>query len=295
MELVTFESETFEVRTGVRIPQDGIIDLAASDPAIPVTMRGILEGLPKTLDRICEVVDRGVGVAVGCRRLLPPVPNPGKVVCIGLNYRDHAEETGAPIPSEPVVFNKFPSTVVGPGEPIVLPRVSAMVDYEAELVVVVGKRAKNVPVERAMDHVAGYTAGHDVSARDWQMNKGGKQWLLGKSFDTFAPLGPSLVTVDDVPDPLDLKIAMRINGKTLQESSTKQMIFGVDYLVSYLSQVFTLEPGDVIYTGTPPGVGFVRQPPVFLQPGDVCEVEIERIGILKNPCIAEADAHAWAP
>lgn len=294
MELVTFESETFEIRTGARIPQDGIIDLAASDPAIPVTMRGILEGLPKTLDRIFEVVDRGVGVAVGYRRLLAPVPNPGKVVCIGLNYRDHAEETGAPIPSEPVVFNKFPSTVVGPGDPILLPRVSGMVDYEAELVVVVGKRAKNVPLEEAMEYVAGYTAGHDVSARDWQMNKGGKQWLLGKSFDTFAPLGPSLITADDVPDPLNLKIAMRINGKTLQDSSTKQMIFGVDYLVSYLSQVFTLDPGDVIYTGTPPGVGFVRQPPVFLQPGDVCEVEIERIGILKNHCIAEADAPATA-
>lgn len=286
MELVTFESETFEIRTGVRIPDDGVIDLAASNPAIPTTMRGILNGLPRTLDLICEVVERGNGVAVGHRRLRPPVPDPGKVICIGLNYRDHAEETGAAIPEEPVVFNKFPSTVIGPDEPIAIPSVSQMVDYEAELVIVIGKQAKNVPIEKAMDHVVGYTAGHDVSARDWQMTKGGKQWLMGKSFDTFAPLGPVLVTKDDIPDPHDLAIAMRVNGQTLQDSSTRQMIFRVEYLVSYLSQVFTLAPGDLIYTGTPPGVGFVRQPPVFLKPGDVCEVEIERIGTLRNPCIA---------
>lgn len=286
MQLVTFESESFEVRTGVRIEGDGVIDLAASNPAIPTTMRGVIEGLPRTYALVCEVVERGNGVAVGYRRLLAPVPDPGKVVCIGLNYRDHAQETGAPIPTEPVVFNKFPSVVVGPDDPIAIPKISEMVDYEAELVIVIGKRAKNIPIESAMDHVFGYTAGHDVSARDWQMNKGGKQWLLGKSFDSFAPLGPAIVTKDDIPDPLNLKIAMRVNGKRLQDSSTKQMIFGVDYLVSYLSRVFTLAPGDVIYTGTPPGVGFVRQPPVFLKPGDVCEVEIEQIGVLRNPCIA---------
>lgn len=285
MKLVTFESETFEPRTGVLIEGDGVIDLAASNAKIPTTMKGILGGLPQTLDLICEIVERGKGVAVGYRRLLAPVPNPGKVVCIGLNYRDHAEETGAAIPDEPVVFNKFPSTIIGPGDPILLPSVSQSVDYEAELVIVIGKRAKNVAREKAIDHVVGYTAGHDVSARDWQLTKGGQQWLLGKSFDTFAPLGPVIATTDEIPDPLNLKIGFRRNGETLQNSSTKQMIFGVDYLVSYLSQVFTLEPGDVIYTGTPPGVGFVRQPPVFLKPGDECEVEIEGIGVLQNPCI----------
>lgn len=286
MKLVTFESESFEVRTGVLREDDGVIDLAASNAKIPASMKGILGGLPETMDLICEVVERGKGATVSYRRLLAPVPDPGKVVCIGLNYRDHAEETGAAIPEEPVVFNKFPSTVIGPGDPIEVPSISIAVDYEAELVIVIGKRAKNVSIEKAMEHVVGYTAGHDVSARDWQMNKGGKQWLLGKSFDTFAPLGPAIVTADEIPDPLNLKIRFRLNGKMLQDSSTKQMIFGVDDLVSYLSKVFTLEPGDVIYTGTPPGVGFVRQPPVFLKPGDECEVEIEGIGVLKNPCVA---------
>jgi 2-keto-4-pentenoate hydratase/2-oxohepta-3-ene-1,7-dioic acid hydratase in catechol pathway len=220
--------------------------------------------------------------------LLSPIPFPGKVICIGLNYRDHAEESGQPIPTEPVCFGKFSSAVIGPDAPIVLPRVAHKVDYEAELVVIIGKRGKHIPREQAMDHVAGYTVGHDVSARDWQIGRPGGQWLMGKTPDTFAPMGPYLVTKDEVADPQKLRIQLRLNGETLQDSSTKELIFRVDELVAHLSQLITLEPGDVIFTGTPPGVGAARKPPIFMKAGDVAEVEIEGLGILKNPVIAEA-------
>jgi 2-keto-4-pentenoate hydratase/2-oxohepta-3-ene-1,7-dioic acid hydratase in catechol pathway len=219
---------------------------------------------------------------------LPPIPDPSKVICLGLNYRDHAAESGAPIPKEPVVFSKFATTLVGQGQPIVLPRVTQEVDYEAELVIVVGRAGKNIPRDQAPGYVAGYTVGHDVSARDWQLKKDGKQWLLGKSFDTFAPTGPHLVTADEIPDPHNLAIKLRLNGQTMQDSNTREMIFSVAATLAYLSQVFTLEPGDLIFTGTPSGVGFARKPPVFLKPGDVAEVEIERLGVLRNPVVAEA-------
>ena len=196
------------------------------------------------------------------------MPNPGKVICIGLNYADHAAESGAEIPSEPVVFNKFTTALRADGQAIELPAASNEVDYEAELVVVIGKEAKNVPVEKALGYVAGYTCGHDVSARDWQKNKPQGQWLLGKSFDSFAPLGPVLVTKDEIADPHNLGISMRLNGEVMQKSNTKQFIFRIDQLIAYLSQVCTLQPGDLIFTGTPPGVGAARKPPVFLKPGD---------------------------
>jgi 2-keto-4-pentenoate hydratase/2-oxohepta-3-ene-1,7-dioic acid hydratase in catechol pathway len=218
-------------------------------------------------------------------RLLPPIPDPPKIVCIGLNYRDHAAESGAPIPKEPVLFSKYATALIGHGAPIVLPPVSQEVDYEAELVIVIGKRGRHVNKDQAMSYVAGYTIGHDVSARDWQLKKDGKQWMVGKTFDTFAPTGPHLVTTDEVPDPHSLPIRLRLNGQRMQESTTKQMIFGVGEIVAYLSQVFTLEPGDLIFTGTPPGVGFARKPPVFLKPGDVAEVEIEGLGVLRNPVV----------
>lgn len=286
MRLVTFESESGELRVGVQMAGDGIIDLVASDAQIPGTMKEILRQGPRALDRIAEVVDRGNFATASAHRLLAPVPDPGKVICIGLNYRDHAEETGAPIPTEPVVFNKFSSAICGPGDAILLPPVSDRVDYEAELVVVIGERGKSIPREKAMDHVVGYTAGHDVSARDWQLEKGGRQWLLGKTFDTFAPIGPYLITKEEIADPHQLKVQFRLNGQTMQNGSTQAMIFGIDYLVSYLSQVMTLEPGDLIFTGTPPGVGMARNPPIYLKHGDECEVEIEKIGVLKNHCLA---------
>jgi 2-keto-4-pentenoate hydratase/2-oxohepta-3-ene-1,7-dioic acid hydratase in catechol pathway len=221
-------------------------------------------------------------------RLLPPVPRPEKIICIGLNYADHAKETGKEAPPEPVVFNKFFTALRAAGEPIVLPRLTNKVDYEAELVAVIGIGGRHISQDKALTHVAGYTCGNDVSARDWQAHKPGGQWLLGKSFDSFAPLGPALVTADEVGNAGDLRISLRINGRTMQDSRTSQLIFGIAQLVSYVSGVCTLSPGDLIFTGTPSGVGFARKPPVYLQPGDTVEVEIENIGILKNPVVAEA-------
>ncbi|SFI57294.1 fumarylacetoacetate hydrolase family protein [Planctomicrobium piriforme] len=217
--------------------------------------------------------------------LLPPIPDPGKVICIGLNYRDHAIEAGMKIPEEPICFGKFGNTIIGSGGAIRLPRVSDQVDYEAELVIVIGKRAYGVSQEKALDYVAGYCNGNDVSARDWQINKPGKQWMLGKTPDTFAPIGPWVVTADEV-DPNNLTIELRLNGNVMQSGNTHEFIFGVAHVVSYLSQLMTLEPGDVIFTGTPPGVGMGRTPPVWLKPGDVVEVEIQGLGVLRNPVIA---------
>lgn len=212
---------------------------------------------------------------------LAPVPRPGKVICIGLNYRDHAAESNMPIPEKPVVFSKFSTAVIAPGEPVVTPETSQQVDYEAELAVVIGRRAKNVSLSSTLDYVLGYTAFNDVSARDFQFADG--QWQRGKSCDTFAPMGPFIVTADEIPDPHKLSIKLRLNGKTMQDSNTDQLIFGVPELIAFLSETITLEPGDVIATGTPPGVGFARKPPVFLKHGDEMEVEIEKIGILNNP------------
>jgi len=219
---------------------------------------------------------------------LAPVPRPGKLICIGLNYRDHAAESNMPIPSRPVVFSKFSTAVIAPGEPVVLPEASAQVDYEAELAVVIGRRAKKVSANRALDYVLGYTCFNDVSARDFQFADG--QWQRGKSCDTFAPMGPAIVTADTISDPHKLSIKLVLNGRTMQDSNTEQLIFGVPELIEFLSQTITLEPGDVIATGTPPGVGFARKPPVFLRPGDVMEVVIESVGWLNNPVVAAGEA-----
>jgi 2-keto-4-pentenoate hydratase/2-oxohepta-3-ene-1,7-dioic acid hydratase in catechol pathway len=214
---------------------------------------------------------------------LAPVSRPTKIICLGLNYRDHAIESGAPIPTEPVVFSKYPTAVIGPEAPIVLPPDSEEVDFEAELVFVIGRSGRNIPEADAMLYVAGYTCGHDVSARDYQIRRGGSQWMVGKTFDTFAPLGPALVTPDELPDPHHLRIQCRVNGVTMQDSNTEQMIFNIPQTIAYLSRIMTLEAGDVVFTGTPPGVGMARKPPVFLKDGDVVEIEVEGIGVLRNP------------
>jgi len=219
-----------------------------------------------------------------------PVPRPGKLICIGLNYLDHATESNLPIPERPVVFSKFSTAVIAPGEPVVLPATSQKVDYEAELAVVIGRRAKSVGASRAYDYVLGYTAFNDVSARDFQFADG--QWQRGKSCDTFAPMGQTIVTTDVITDPHKLSIKLILNGKTMQDSNTDQLIFGVPELIEFLSQTITLEPGDVIATGTPPGVGFARKPPVFLQAGDEMVVDIEGIGNLGNPVVAAKEAVA---
>lgn len=268
---------------------DTYIDLHAADSALPTSLRTLLEGGPPMLQQAAAAAERpGAGTyPANTARLLAPIPDPQKIICIGLNYRDHAAETGAAIPREPVVFSKFATALAGPGDKIVLPRVSQEVDYEAELVLIIGKKGRYIKESDAMDHLAGYSIGHDVSARDWQLRKDGKQWLCGKSFDTFAPLGPVLVTRDEVRDPCALGIRLRLNGTTMQDSSTRQMIFSPAALIAYLSQVCTLLPGDLIYTGTPPGVGVARKPPVYLKAGDTVEVEIDGLGVLRNPVVGE--------
>jgi 2-keto-4-pentenoate hydratase/2-oxohepta-3-ene-1,7-dioic acid hydratase in catechol pathway len=221
-------------------------------------------------------------------RRLAPV-DPVTVFCIGLNYREHARETRAPIPEYPVVFMKGVHTVQHPGEPILIPQwlPSTQVDFECELAVVIGRRCKNVTRHEALDYVLGYTCANDVSARDWQKQGGGTQWCRGKGFDTFCPLGPVLVTREEIPDPQNLKLQTRVNGELLQDSSTGDMIFDVATLIEFLSGSTTLLPGTVILTGTPQGVGMARNPPRFLQPGDAVQVEIERIGALQNPVALE--------
>ena len=216
-----------------------------------------------------------------------PVPRPGKLICIGLNYRDHAAESNMPIPERPVIFSKFSTCVIAPGEPVVIPPTSQQVDYEAELAVVIGRRAKNVKASQALDYVLGYTGFNDVSARDFQFADG--QWQRGKSCDTFAPMGQTIVTTDQITDPHKLSIKLVLNGQTMQDSNTDQLIFGVPELIEFLTESITLEPGDVIATGTPPGVGFARKPPVFLRPGDKMEVLIEGIGGLGNPVEASTE------
>ena len=267
------------------------VDLHATDRGLPSCIKDLLaasSAIKKAAVEAaaCPKAVKYAGIAV---KLLPPVPNPSKIICIGLNYRDHAIEGGKAIPTEPVMFTKFPNTLIAHGDAIKIPKVAQKVDYEAELVIVIGKTGKHIPNDKtAFEYVGGYTCGHDVSARDWQFRGEEKQWTIGKTFDTFAPTGPVLVTADEAIDPHNLRIQLRLNGQTMQNSSTKEFIFGVPHLLSYISQVITLEPGDLIFTGTPPGVGISRKPtPVLLKAGDVCEVEIEGIGTLKNPCVAE--------
>ena len=233
------------------------------------------------------------GEAVKVHRLLAPIA-PVAIICIGLNYRQHAAETGAPLPQFPVVFMKSPGAVQHPGGSIVLPRWlrSAKVDYECELAVVIGRACKNVSREHALDYVLGYTCANDVSARDWQNADGGSQWCRGKTFDTFAPLGPRLVTRDEIPNPNALRIQTRIGAETMQDANTSDMIFDIPTLIEFLSGSTTLLPGTVILTGTPSGVGTVRTPPRFLQPGDEVSIEIENIGVLANPVIEETEAGA---
>jgi 2-keto-4-pentenoate hydratase/2-oxohepta-3-ene-1,7-dioic acid hydratase in catechol pathway len=229
------------------------------------------------------------GEAVKPGKLLAPI-QPTAIFCIGLNYRKHAEESNAPIPQQPVLFMKSPGAVQNPGDNIELPQhlKSDEVDYECELAVVIGKRCKNVSKANALDYVLGYTCANDVSARDWQIKRGGSQWCRGKTFDTFAPLGPCLVLKDEISDPNTLRIQTVLNGKTMQDSNTSDMIFDIPTLIEFLSGSTTLLPGTVILTGTPQGVGAAMKPPVFLQPGDKVTIEIEKIGALTNPVVAEA-------
>jgi 2-keto-4-pentenoate hydratase/2-oxohepta-3-ene-1,7-dioic acid hydratase in catechol pathway len=236
------------------------------------------------LERARDAVAKGgTLIPLADVRLLAPVPRPGKIIGIGLNYADHAAEGGREKPKYPMIFTKAVSAVIGPGEAIRIPKVTEMVDFEGELAVVIGKRAKDVSPPEALQYVAGYTVCNDVSGRDYQQRSSP---TAGKSFDTFAPLGPAIVTRDEIPDPHVLDIRTVVSGEEMQHSNTRHLIFTVPYLIDYLSHIFALEPGDIISTGTPAGVGWFRNPPRFLRPGDTVRIEVQGVGVLENPVVA---------
>jgi acylpyruvate hydrolase len=271
-------------------------ELAVADLRVPADLIGLLRGGETSLAAARQTLtfvegqramDQTAGLChpVSEVEFLAPVPRPGKVVCVGLNYRSHLAEIGEAVPEYPILFHKAATSVIGPGQAIVLPRVSRQVDYEGELAVVIGRRGKYIPEEVALSYVAGYTCANDVSAHDIEFRT--SQWTSGKMLDTFCPLGPALVTRDEIPDPGCLRLTTVLNGQTVQEGYTSDMVFPVPFLVSYVSSLATLEPGDVILTGTPAGIGCNRRPQVFLQAGDRVGVRIEGIGTLANPVVAE--------
>jgi len=273
-------------RIGAMVDGDQIADLTPSILPLGLSSSEILRCYDLSTNFVepaMEAVNSGQLplVDIGDVKVEAPVPRPGKIICIGLNYLDHVMESGMEIPKAPLLFSKFVTSVAASEDPILLPGGSEQVDFEAELAVLIGRRAKNIRLEDAMDYVFGYTNFNDVSARDMQFADG--QWQRGKSCDTFAPFGEYVATKDELPDPHNLRIQFRLNGDKMQDSNTDQMIFKIPDLIEFISRSITLEPGDIIATGTPPGVGFARQPPVFLRDGDVCEVEIEGLGVLVNP------------
>lgn len=299
MRLVRFdnrgEARLGAVRDGRVVDLAAALDVAGRDGSrIPQSMRAFLAAGASAREAAEEAAAFGATNPGGsfshdlsAVRLLAPVGDPQKLMCIGQNYRDHCAEQNQPLPEEAVLFAKFPTAIIGPGEAIQLPKQSQAVDYEAELAFVIGKQARNVSREDARDYVAGYLCLHDVSARDIQLSpRHGRQWIRGKTFDTFAPIGPWLVTADEIPDPHNLSIQLELNGLIRQNSNTSNLIFDIDYLIADLSACFTLEPGDIVTTGTPGGVGHYSDPPVYLRPGDVATVRISSIGELTNPVIA---------
>ena len=284
MKFVTFQGGSAAPGAGVLLG-DQVVALASA--GFP-DMLSVLAS-ESSLDRIRDFVKNppaGSTHPLSAVRLLAPVPRPPKLICVGLNYRDHAAEARQEIPTVPTIFAKFSNTVIGPGEPIVLPKNSRKTDYEAEFAFVIGAGGRHIAAEDWQQHVFGYTIFNDVSARDIQSQT--SQWMLGKSFDTFAPMGPYLVSADEVPDPHALDLSLSIGGEVLQHSNTRELIFKIPELIAHLSSVVTLEPGDVVATGTPSGVGFARKPPRYLKPGDEVVIRIEGVGELRNPVIAEA-------
>jgi 2-keto-4-pentenoate hydratase/2-oxohepta-3-ene-1,7-dioic acid hydratase in catechol pathway len=286
MRLVTFEHQGTR-RLGVR-NGDAIVDLSKADASLPTNMRDFLAAGDSALKSANAAANAGTNtIPVSEVKICAPIHNPEKIICIGLNYADHAAESGMPIPPEPVVFSKYASSIINPGDNIVAPSVSTQVDYEVELVVIIGKAGRHISEADALSYVAGYTVGHDVSARDYQLQKPAGQWMMGKTFDTFAPIGPELVTSDEVPNPGNLGIRCILNGETVQNSNTSQLIFSIEKLISYLSHVFTLTPGDLIFTGTPPGVGMGRKPQLWLKDGDVVVCEVDGLGRFENPVVSD--------
>ncbi|MCC6611944.1 MAG: fumarylacetoacetate hydrolase family protein [Anaerolineae bacterium] len=288
MKLISFIHQN-SARIGALVTQDGqqrVVDFSLAAPSLPGDMIGLLQGGESALAAARQAVASATStLALEDVRLLAPIPRPGKIICIGLNYRDHAAETGQPLPEYPIVFSKYANTVIADGDEIVLPRVTDQVDYEAELGFVIGKTARYVTAADALAYVAGYLPINDVSARDYQTRI--SQWTMGKTFDTFAPMGPALVTSDEAGDAGKLDIRLTINGVVLQDSNTRELIFGIPELVEALSEVMTLEPGDIVSTGTPPGVGMARKPQRYMRPGDVVSITIQGLGTLTNPVVAE--------
>jgi 2-keto-4-pentenoate hydratase/2-oxohepta-3-ene-1,7-dioic acid hydratase in catechol pathway len=254
----------------------------AGFPDILSVLQGGVDALRKVRAFIAK---EHSGTSHASVKLCAPIPDPPKILCMGLNYRDHAKEANLEIPKYPVIFAKYSNTVIGPGDNIVLPKNSPKPDYEAEFGFVIAKRARHIKAEDWRDYVFGYMNCNDVSARDYQMSV--SQWTMGKNFDTFAPMGPCLVSADEIEDPHNLNLSLTLNGETMQSSNTRELIFKIPETVAFLSSVMTLEPGDVILTGTPAGVGFSRKPPRWLLPGDEVVVHVEGLGELRNACVAE--------
>jgi 2-keto-4-pentenoate hydratase/2-oxohepta-3-ene-1,7-dioic acid hydratase in catechol pathway len=284
MQWVTFTHDG-STRPGV-LQGEEVVDLAAAAPELPREMTQLLAAGPMALDRAREAAASGrARIAAADVTLEAPILRPPKILAVGLNYADHVRETGREAPKVPMIFNKQSTSVNRPTGAIHVPRVSDRVDWEGELAFVIGKRCRHVPRDRAAGVIAGYTVANDVSVRDWQMRV--PTFTMGKSFDTHCPLGPAIVTADEVGDPHALGLETWVNDDLRQQSNTRELIFDCFYLVEHLSTAFTLEPGDVISTGTPSGVGNAMSPPTFLRAGDVVRVKIERIGELRNPVIAE--------
>jgi 2-keto-4-pentenoate hydratase/2-oxohepta-3-ene-1,7-dioic acid hydratase in catechol pathway len=287
MRLLTF-ARNGDSRFGVEVP-GGILDVQAADPRLPASLHAYLYAAGEMRPAIEALVAAPPAehvVDASRVRYLPPIAAPQKIVCIGLNYRDHAAEVNLPLPTEVTAFAKYANSLVGNGAAVEIPRESDKIDYEGELAFVIGKRGRHIPAERAYEYVAGYTIFNDVSIRDYQMRT--SQWMLGKVFDTHAPCGPVIVTTDEIPDPQALKIGTTIDGEVLQDSNTAQLVFTVPRLIVELSAIMTLEPGDIVATGTPAGVGVSRTPKRWMRAGERVRVEIETIGALENPIVSAA-------
>lgn len=289
MRLTTFRGTDGLASIGV-MNGGTIVDLSRAAPDLPRDMAALLALGPSALGAAAAAARGGADARFEAEaaEYLPVVPAPGKLLCAGMNYADHVAEAGASLPAFPVFFLRTLTSVTGHGQPLLAPSASLSFDYEAELAAVIGRGGRNIPEAEALDHVVGYTLFNDGSIRDFQLERG-PQWTMGKNFDRTGALGPLLVTADELPSGgRGLSIRTRVNGRILQEGNTADMVFGVAQLIAYVSKVMTLEPGDVIATGTPAGVGFARNPPVFLRGGDICEIEVEGIGTLCNPIEAEA-------
>lgn len=290
MRLVTFKDDK-GMRVGAQDNEGFIYDITKTDNRIPKEMKSFFRSGEKAIQLARKALNSKQNLIKNKFTLCSPIYGSEKVLCVGMNYVDHCLEQNIPIPEEPIIFNKFASSIIASGEGIILSNETKELDFEVELAIVIGKDGKNIDKKDAYSHVGGYTIAHDVSARDWQLKKNGGQWLIGKTFDTFCPLGPCIVTPEDLGIIKDMSsekavhnlgIRCILNGKPVQDSNTKELIFKVDEIISWISRFMTLRCGDLILTGTPPGVGCFREPPLWLKVGDQVECEIEGIGNIKN-------------